>query len=302
MTQQLSDLRAFAIPHTVVFEEGPNRLLRAAIITPHGEASVYLHGAHVTQYRPAGQKPLLFMSGQSHLEAGKPIRGGIPIVLPWFGPNANDPSAPAHGFGRLLPWTVEATEELADRSIRLVMRLDSSEATRKYWPYEFGLRYQITVGASLELSLEVLNRSSEAFRFEEALHTYFAVGDVRQVAISGLADAVYLDKTDGMRRKMQGAEALGIAGETDRAYLNTRATCFIDDPVIGRRITIEKEGSDSTVVWNPWVDKSRAMADFGDEEWPGMLCVESGNVVDNAVTLGAGQGHVMRVRYVSEPR
>jgi glucose-6-phosphate 1-epimerase len=302
MTQQLSDLRAFAIPHTVVFEEGPNRMLRAAIITPHGEANVYLHGGHVTHYRPAGQKPVLFMSSQSHLDPDKPIRGGIPIVFPWFGPSASGPSAPAHGFGRILQWTVEKAEEAADRSITLVMGLESSEATRKLWPYEFSLRYQITVGASLDLSLEVLNRSSEPFRFEEALHTYFAVGDVRQVAISGLADTLYLDKTDGMRRKMQGPEALSIGSETDRCYLNTRATCFIDDPVMGRRITIEKEGSDSTVVWNPWVDKSRAMADFGDKEWPGMLCIESGNVADNAVTVGAGERHVMRVRYLSEPR
>ncbi|HEX2972332.1 MAG TPA: D-hexose-6-phosphate mutarotase [Tepidisphaeraceae bacterium] len=302
MTQQLSDLQALAIPHTLIFEEGPQGLLRAAIITPHGEAAIYIQGAHVTHYRPTGQKPLLFLSEQSHLEPGKPIRGGVPIVFPWFGPRAGDQSAPAHGFARILPWIVESTHESPDRSITLAFRLDSSDLTRKLWPYDFTARYQVTVGASLDLSLEVQNRSAEAFQFEEALHTYLAVGDVRQTAITGLADTLYLDKTESMARKTQGPDPLGIAGETDRVYLNTRAACFVDDPVIGRRITIEKSGSDTTVVWNPWIAKAKAMADFGDDEWPSMLCIESANALDNAVNLAPGQRHTLQVRYLSEPR
>jgi glucose-6-phosphate 1-epimerase len=132
------------------------------------------------------------------------------------------------------------------------------------------------------------------FTFEQALHTYFAVGDVRQASLDGLQNTEYIDKVDSFRRKLQPAEAIRITGETDRVYLKTRSTCVVRDPVLQRTITVDKENSASTVVWNPWIDKARAMPDFGDDEWPRMLCVETANVGDGAVRLEGGQIHRMR--------
>jgi len=134
------------------------------------------------------------------------------------------------------------------------------------------------------------------FSFEEAFHTYLLVGDVRQVQVDGLQNTEYIDKVDAFKRKTQPAEPIRITGETDRVFVNTRSSCNVQDPVLGRTLFVEKENSSSTVIWNPWINKARAMADFGDEEWPGMICVETANVGDAAIRLEAGQAHRMRLQ------
>lgn len=302
MAQQLSDLQGLCIPNTLMFEQGPNGLVRAAVITPHAEATIYLHGAHLTHYRPVGQKPLLFMSDKSHFDPAKPIRGGVPICFPWFGPRADDPSAPMHGFARLQTWTVESASQLPDKSVAISFRLHPTDATRALWPVSFSAHYRVTVGPSLDLAMEVLNASTKPIVFEEALHTYFLVGDVRRVSISGLANAAYLDRTGKARHPVESEDPIFIAAETDRAYFDSRETCCIDDPVFARRIVIEKAGSETTVVWNPWIAKAKAMPDFGDDEWPDVLCIESANIGPNAVTLPPDRHHTLSVRYTSEPR
>jgi glucose-6-phosphate 1-epimerase len=127
------------------------------------------------------------------------------------------------------------------------------------------------------------------------------VGDVRAVSVAGLEGTAYIDKNDAMRRKRQGPGPLRIVGETDRVYLGTQAACSVEDPTWARRLVVEKSNSEATVVWNPWVAKAAAMPDFGDEEWPGMLCIETCNVADHRVTLPAGERHVMQARIRSEP-
>jgi glucose-6-phosphate 1-epimerase len=152
-----------------------------------------------------------------------------------------------------------------------------------------------SVGRSLGIEMEV--RAGEApFSFEEAFHTYLVVGDVRQVRVDGLQNTEYIDKVDAFKRKTQPSEPIRITGETDRVYLNTRSSCAIQDPVLERTLIVEKENSSSTVIWNPWINKARAMSDFGDEEWPGMICVETANVGEGAIRLEAGQTHRMRAQ------
>jgi glucose-6-phosphate 1-epimerase len=130
-----------------------------------------------------------------------------------------------------------------------------------------------------------------------ALHTYLAVGDVRQVAIAGLDGASYLDKVTGQPEVQVGD--VTIVAETDRVY-DRGADVVVTDPVLGRRLRVASEGAANTVVWNPWVAKSAAMPDFGDDEWPGMLCIEAGNVLDHAVTLEPGGSETVRYRLAVE--
>ena len=179
------------------------------------------------------------------------------------------------------------------------LRLDSDASTRQRFPHDFRLLYEVHVGSKLSMALHVTNLGSQPIRFEEALHTYFRVSDVRQVAVEGLDGATYIDKTDGMSRKKQEGPVT-ISGETDRVYLDTTSTVWINDAGGNRRITVEKEGSRATVVWNPWVNKARAMTDFGDDEWPAMLCVETVNAADVPVSLPAGATHVMTATIGSE--
>jgi len=262
------------------------------IQTPSASAEIFPQlGGHLTAWQPAGQKPVLWVSSKSHFEPGKAIRGGVPIIFPWFGPRAGHPESPAHGFARSMPWTVR---ENANGSVR--MDLQSSDATRAQWPHDFALELSLNIGAELVMKLKVTNTGKEPFKFEEAMHTYFAIGDVRNISITGLSGVEFIDKVDAFKHKVQSGDAITITGETDRVYLNTKSTCVIHDPVGARKISIAKENSDATVVWNPWIAKAKALSDFGDDEWPGMVCVETCNVGDFSVSLNPGQSHVMTAK------
>ncbi len=285
-------LRSLEIPDRAWFEFTEGGLTSVVIKTPLAQAKIYLHGAHVAHYQKAGQPALLFMSAATHLAPGKAIRGGIPLIFPWFGGLPENPQAPAHGFARTTAWTVESLKCEQD-AVTLVLTLNDSEQTVKNWPHSFVLRYTVIVGSDLRVALEVENTSGAPFTFENALHTYFNVSDICSASVVGLQGVGYIDKVDAATLKTQSAEPLIITGETDRVYLNTRATCLLNDPGLARQISIAKEGSESTVVWNPWIAKAKAMADFGDEEWPTMICVESANAAANRVTLAAGAKHTL---------
>jgi len=283
----ISDLqRRFGVPGVVKIDEGRSSLPRVSVTSDLASAEIYFHGAHLTAFQPRGAKPVLFMSKESNFDPAKPIRGGVPVIFPWFGPKAGAPESPAHGFARTRHWDLESCTVQADRAVRVVFSLAVDAAT---------LRMTFTIAHSLEMEMEV-RAAAAPLTFEEALHTYFVVGDVRQVAVEGLQGVEYIDKVDGFKRKTQPAEPIRITGETDRVYLNTLGLCVIRDPVLGRSITVEKESSGTTVVWNPWIAKAKAMADFGDEEWTQMICVETANVGEGAIRLEAAQTHRMKTR------
>ena len=300
---RLGDLeQRFGAAGALRFEE-TGGLIRAAVGSPRAEGDVYLQGAHVARYRPAGQKyPVLFVSARSLFAAGKAIRGGVPLIFPWFGAKADNPSAPQHGFARVASFDVESARSESTGTVTLVLRLEADASTRRSWPYDFVARYRVTMGDTLELAFEVENRSASPFTYEEALHTYLTVGDVGKATIAGLAGTTFIDKVDGFKRKREGTAPIRLGGETDRVYLDTTATCVVDDPVLGRRLVVDKQGSASTVVWNPWNEKAKGMADFGDDEWPQMVCIETANAADNAVTLAPGARHETRAVIRAEAR
>lgn len=275
-------------------------LFRLDVSNQHGKAQIYLQGAHVTRFQPHAGQPVLWMSEKSLFAHGKPIRGGVPICWPWFGPHPSDSSLPAHGFARSRLWTLEETSALSDGRTRVVLVLRSNDETLKLWPHAFVLRYTVTVGAILDLDLRIDNPGSAPITCAEALHTYLTVGDVRQIAVSGLSGTTYVDKVRQAQRFTDQGDVT-ITAETDRVYLGTTATCTVHDPLLGRRLVIAKDGSNATVVWNPWIAKAKAMADFGDDEWPGMLCVETVNALDHALTIPAGGSHHMTAHIGTEP-
>jgi glucose-6-phosphate 1-epimerase len=155
----------------VCVETGEGGLPRAVLRTPEGEAHVYLHGAHVTHWQPRGGAPVLFMSAQARFAPGSALRGGVPVIFPWFGPRAADARSPAHGFARRRPWRLEH-----EGAHHVVLALDADADTRAVWPHDFGLRLHVALGAQLTMTLTVTNTSPEPWTYEEALHTYVAVG------------------------------------------------------------------------------------------------------------------------------
>lgn len=293
MTRTASDFRRWEIPGIAAFTDAQGGLVRIDLTTPLASAQIYLHGAHVASFQPAGAQPVLFMSRRSMFAKDRPIRGGVPVIFPWFGPRAGHPESPAHGFTRTMEWEVESLTCADGKNVELVLMMESTDATRALWPHDFTLRHRISLGSQLTMQLEVTNRSGAPFSFEEALHTYFAISSIHAVTATGFAGAEYLDKVDGALRKTQDHSPIRITGETDRVYLNTRATCTVEDSGMSRTIVVEKSGSDTTVLWNPWTSKAARLADLGDD-WPQMICIETVNAADNAVTLAAGATHVMR--------
>ncbi|MSQ70964.1 MAG: D-hexose-6-phosphate mutarotase [Betaproteobacteria bacterium] len=267
----------------------------------HSTLDVALQGAQVINWTTPGTPPVLFLSPNSVFVSGKAIRGGVPLVFPWFGPRRGDPRAPQHGFARVRDWAVRSLSIGPDGECVAALALADDERTRTAWPHGFTAHYTVSAGAALRMVLEIRNTGDEAFTFEAALHSYFAVSDIRRIRLHGLEDTAYLDKTldqaaldstDGARR-IEGAAPVQFSGETDRVYLATEAACTIEDSGWRRRIVIAKTGSRSTVVWNPWRDKARAMADLGENLWTGMLCVETANAGEDARTLAPGETHTL---------
>jgi len=280
----------FPIPDVLRFEDGPGGLVRVVISTRDAEADLYVQGAHLTHWTPRGQRPVLYVSPRSLFAPGKAIRGGVPIIFPWFGARGDGKPGPAHGFARSMEWSVEGIVRDGE-SVAVTLVLVPNEAIRGFFSPAFHLRFRMVVGSELEMDLETRNDGNDPFTFEEALHTYLAVADIHQTSVSGLDGTVYIDKTDGMKRKEQGNQSLRITKETDQVHLNTRATCLVHDPVWNRRIRVEKSGSDSTVIWNPWIEKTAGMSDMAAEGWQEMVCVETANAAENAIYLAPGVSH-----------
>ena len=276
----------------VVVETGRGGLPCVRVHGARAEAEIVLQGAHLTRWQPRGAEPVLFLSRRAIYRPGQAIRGGVPLVFPWFGPHATDARAPMHGFARTRAWRLLHDSPGADGSVMVELGLEDDDATRALWPCAFSLRYRVTVGAALTLALEVVNTSAAPFTFETALHTYLAVADVEAVSIRGLEDTPYIDKVDAMARKRHGRDPLRLTGETDRVFLGTSASCVVADPALGRRLVVTKAGSATTVVWNPWATKAAAIADMEPEDWRRMVCVETANAVDDALTLAPGGRHV----------
>lgn len=286
----------FAIPGVVSFDDDTG-LIRACVTTPACQAEIYLQGAHLATWQPAEQQPVLFLSKRSFFQTGKAIRGGIPIIFPWFGARTATPGSPRtdgplHGFARIEPWRLDFAA-LAGDDLHLSLSLAPTELSRSLGFDRFRVAYELSLGRELHLRLMVANDSDAPLVIEEALHTYLHVGDAERVRIQGLEGAEYLDKTEDFRCKRQEEPVLTLHGTTDRLYLNTAAPITVEDPAHHHRITVKKRNSNNTVVWNPWETLTAALTDMEPDGWRRMVCVETVNAAANALLLRPREAHVM---------
>ena len=289
--------RSFAIAGHLEFTRDAGGLVVARIANAHAQSAIALQGAHIMTFQPKGEQPVIWLSPAAKLAQGKSIRGGVPVCWPWFGAHASEPTFPGHGFARTVPWQVAASKALPDGSTCITFELPQSSIPAAQWPHACRARLVATVGKALTVELITENTGTSAFDIGEALHTYFAISDVDNMRITGLEGCTYLDKVGvAQSRTQQGA--IQIASEVDRVYIDTEADCLIEDRGFKRRIRIAKSGSRSTVVWNPWIEKSAKMGDFGSATgYRGMLCVESANAAGNVVTVAPGATHTLRAVY-----
>jgi glucose-6-phosphate 1-epimerase len=281
---------------SIVSTTGNGGLPLLKIYTPRSAAEIYLHGAHVSHFQKNGEPPLLFMSRLSRFEAGKAIRGGVPICFPWFGSRSGQP---AHGLARILTWELSESSVAPDGSVKVVLKLPQTLLPPEW--SSLRTEFAVSVAETLTMELVATNTSGdEALEIEHCLHTYFHIGEISAVSIAGLQGTTYLDNTSSSGERLTDNDAeLKITKEVDRTYLDTANAVEIRDEKFRRTIRVEKLNSKSTVVWNPWTTKK--MEDFDSAEHANMVCVESGNVKQNKISLAPGKTAALKVILSSAP-
>jgi len=276
----------------------------------HATAHIALQGGQVLTYTRRSERPLLWLSEQAEYRRGQSLRGGIPVCWPWFGDLARNPDAvqrmatandniAAHGFVRTLDWHLHTTTEQAD-STELVLRYSTANgAAPASWPHAAELLLTISIGKSLQLRLTTRNLDTTALSITQALHTYFAISDIEQVAVSGLEDCRYIDTLDNWRERPQHG-AVRFTAETDRIYLDTPAQVQLQDAGWQRTIYLRTKNSASAVVWNPWIEKSKRLSQFATNAWRDMVCIETANVRDDMQTLPPNAEHTLELELWAE--
>ena len=290
----------FAIAGQLEFIPDASGLVVARIRNALAQADIALQGAHIMTFQPSGEQPVIWLSPVAKLVPGKSIRGGVPICWPWFGAHASNPAFSGHGFARTVLWQVTASKALADGRTSITFELPQSSIPEAQWPHACRAQLLVTVGKALTVELITANTGNTPFEIGEALHTYFTISDVDTMRITGMEGCTYLDKVGAPETRTQQG-AIQITSEVDRIYIDTEADCLIEDSGLKRRIRIHKSGSRSNVVWNPWIEKSAKMGDFGsDTGYRGMVCMESANAASNVITVAPGATHSLRVVYSTE--
>ena len=289
----------YGLEKRILFEDKSDHFPIAHLHAPRATASIAAHGGHVLSYTPAGQQPVLWLSSFSHYKEGKAIRGGIPVIWPWFGSHQTDEAKPSHGFARTRFWKLYATRIIDGSFPQIRFQLSDSELTRALWPHSFELMLVVTLTDSLRVELIIENKGQTSFSCSCALHSYFNLSHISNIRIDGLDGVSYIDQLEEGPLKVQQGSIL-FESETDNIYVDTDATCRIKDAGFNRTIVVEKTGSQSTVVWNPWIAKAARMGDFGDDEYTGMVCIEAANAAHNTLTVSPSQKKTLSTTIYTE--
>jgi len=285
-TEELDD--KFGIEGEVGFAELEEDLVFIMVSNKHADAEICLYGAHVTSFKPRGNMDLLWMSSESNFEEGKPIRGGIPVCFPWFGPHKTDAEKPQHGFARLMYWDVVSTSTNSSAETVIKLQLVSSDETKAYWPYDFVAEMTFVVGKKLTVTLKVTNTSGKPFDYTCALHTYYSLSAIDSISIEGLHGVTYYNQLTG-ENGVQEEEKLEITEALTRHYLNTETPVIIDDSAFRRRIKVDKAGSKVTTVWNPGAEACANIGDLPDDGYETFVCVEATNAFDFPISIAPGE-------------
>jgi glucose-6-phosphate 1-epimerase len=261
-------------------------------------AEICLQGAQLTQFQATNKEPLIWLSPTAEYKLGTGLRGGIPVCWPWFGALNKNPEAVqnsfsatdmAHGFARTQLWSLNSINE-SEESVVIKLELQANEITKHYWPHDFSLNLTLTLSESIELSLTTHNISERTFNFSQALHTYFPVNDIHQTSIIGVEGQAYIDALDNWDNKVQ-ERSLKIQQEVDRLYFG-KGHYEIRTP---KQTLVIQANSNSSVIWNPWIEKSQRLSQFPDTAYQDMLCIESANVMADHVSLAPNSQHTLSV-------
>jgi len=280
----------FSIEGELGFNEIDGELVSINIFNKFADVEICLYGAQIMRFIPHGSFDVLWMSPESYFEEGKPIRGGIPICFPWFGPHSSDASKPMHGFARLMYWDVVETKSFESGETLIRLQLCSSEKTKQYWPFDFCAKLSVLIGKKLEVRLTICNTGDQDFDYSAALHNYFNISGIENINIKGLEGVSYYQGFETELNKQE-SELLEIQHEENRRYVDTEDDCVIIDLIFNQAIRVSKEGSKVTVVWNPGAETSAKMEDIPDDGYEAFVCVETVNAYNDTIKLSPGKEH-----------
>lgn len=280
----------YSIEGEVGFAELEENMAFITVSNKYADANICLYGAHITNFTPHRTMEILWMSPESNFGEGKPIRGGIPVCFPWFGPHKTDSAKPQHGFGRLMYWNVQETASLTTGETLVRLQLCSSAETKTFWDHEFCAEMTVIVGKTLTATLKVTNTSSIPFEYTCALHSYFNIPSIDEIAIEGLHGSRYINQLDG-GDYLQETPLLEIKKAETRHYYNTETDCIIIDTLFNRRIRVAKSGSKITTVWNPGEETCLKIDDIPDDGFHNFVCIEAVNAFNDVIYLAPGEMH-----------
>jgi glucose-6-phosphate 1-epimerase len=263
---------------------------------PGGSLLLALHGAQVLSWRsPHGE--VLWCGSKAEYAPGKPVRGGIPLVFPWFGDHPSDKKLPAHGFARNLTWRLVT----ARPGPEVVLETNDDVETRAMWAHAFGLQFTVSLAQDARFTLTVENRGTTAFRCEEALHTYFAVGDIHTASVHGLQGVPHIEAAADPEGAWDKQAPLQFRAETDRVFQGVPDRLELRAPALRRTVTLQTTNARSAIVWNPWPVKTARLSGLAADDWKQFCCIESANVKSNAVTVAPGESHSLSLTLGCRP-
>lgn len=290
--------------------ECQKELVAIGVTNSVASAEIFLQGAQISRFNRKQQDPILFLSRQCSYKQGQPLRGGIPICWPWFGQlkknnekitcqykDSSIDSIPAHGLVRDINWKVDSIETpshdvtVVELSLDLNTKLideNNNSASKTVWPFLTRLRYKVEIGEKLTATLTVSNQDNQEFSYSAALHSYFSVDHINNVIISGFSKTTYVDALDAWKEKKQ-IDDIAFNKEVDRIYKSAPEEIVLSDR--NRSIALTSKGSKSTIVWNPWIEKSQRLSQFADDEYQSMVCIETANALDDIIRLKPGEAH-----------
>jgi len=258
------------------------------------KATLTTHGASVLSFIPKGGQDLLWVSSTAIYNGEKPVRGGVPVCWPWFGAG-KQAGLPAHGFVRNHVWRLDHVANLESGVTEIVLSFEPTQASLALWPHQFHLELRIEVGEKLAMSLTTTNKNDYDIEITEALHTYFAVSESAGLLISGVENSTEHNTLQKPPYVSNREQPITLTPPMDSVFTDQTVDLLIHDVKNSRNILIEKQNSASAIVWNPGSEIIKGFADVPEQAWSEFVCVEVGNVFENAVTIPAGEKHSMRM-------
>ena len=262
---------------------------RAAYRLEANEQSVTISktGAQILSFENSRGDILWTASAPEYL-AGKPVRGGIPVVFPWFGDHKTDPAMPAHGFVRSLEWDCTAMDTAS-----VTLTCSDSKSTRSLWDFAFRCDLQITLDEVLKVTMTVTNTGDQEMSFEQALHTYFASGNIHEASVHGLQNVPFVEHAREPEATWDPSQPIRFRAETDRVFQYVPNELSLHAATMGHTVKLCTDNSRSTVVWNPWPNKTARLSQMLADDWRSFVCIESANVGEHCVKLAPNTSHTM---------